>query len=109
MPTTKRKHSALDDDASARHKCGHCGKSGHHRTSCPTLAAALLKAAVQHTNARKLEAHLAQDKPVRLNVEKKRQRSLKRSSGRRFGAQWARKDERKSKEASKSCGGNPEP
>ena len=94
MPAVKRKRPVA---ASPSHKCGHCGKTGHHRTSCPTLAAALLKAAVQYTSPRKLEAHLAHEKPLRLNVQQKQQKSLKRSSGRRFSAQWARKDDTRPK------------
>ncbi|CAE7197797.1 unnamed protein product [Symbiodinium sp. CCMP2592] len=100
MPAVKRKRS-VDHSSSSSHKCGHCGKTGHHRTSCPTLAAALLRAAVQYTNPRKLEDHLAQEKPLRLNVDKKQQKSLKRSSGRRFSAQWPRKDDSRSKVSSK--------
>ena len=64
--------------------CAFCGKAGHYRSSCPSLAQKVLAAAAQHSGVDRLVEHVSSGKPLCVNVAKKPNRTLKRASGKRF-------------------------
>ena len=64
--------------------CGFCGKTGHYRTSCPQFASCLLKACTKHSSVDQLQSALKKGTPVKLNVQRRQQRTLKRARGKRF-------------------------
>ena len=66
--------------------CGYCSKPGHYRSSCPSLAQELLKAATKHASVDQLQTVLRKGQPLKLNVPPRRDRTLKRARGKRFRA-----------------------
>lgn len=80
---SKPKTKTLKRGTKSNHLCAYCKGRGHYRTSCPVLAAGLLKAAAKHSRVEDLEKVVHSGKPLRLNVPHRPQRTLKRARGKR--------------------------